>query len=366
MIASTHMTRTSRRALIAVAVVFALWMIQAIVVGHAQAPGAASDKGAVIGTGTFTGFVENMDRSLAFYHDAFGMDVPALPASGERPYNNPNPRLFAMFDIAGARERHQSARVPGTRISVELMEIQNVDHRTIPMRSQDPGTATLVLIVRDLDAALARARQANATIATPGGSPVRFDDGSRAILIRDLDTRLIELRQPAAQPATSDGSASNIIDMRLQIAVADLQQTTRVYRDVLGFTVEGETTVATDRAVRTLTGLTKADVRRARAQAPGSMLWIEFVEYKGVEREPHRMRIQDRGAARLQIRAQNVDALVNAMKRAGLSVVSEGGTAVPIPPNLKGALVADPNGFFLTPFAPCDNCAATGRGRGQI
>ena len=37
--------------------------------------------------------------------------------------------------------------------------------------------------------------------------------------------------------------------------------------------------------------------------------------------------------------------------------MSEGGTAVPIPPNLKGALVADPNNFFLTPFAPCDGCA---------
>jgi len=87
------------------------------------------------------------------------------------------------------------------------------------------------------------------------------------------------------------------------------------------------------------------------------MLWIELVEYEGVDRETHRMRIQDRGAARLQLRAQNVDALVDAMKRAGLTVVSEGGTAVPIPPNLKGALVADPNGFFLTPFAPCDGCA---------
>ena len=340
-------------------------MIEPIAVGHAQAPsGTASDKGAVIGTGTLTGFVENMDRSLAFYHDAFGMEVPALPASGERPYNNPNPRLFAMFDIAGARERHQSARVSGTRVSVELMEIQNVDHTTIPMRSQDPGTATLVLIVRDLDAALARARQANAPIATPGGSPVRFDDGTRAILIRDLDTRLIELRQPSLVPSTDQ--AASIVDMRLSIGVSDLSHTTRVYRDVLGFTVEGETPFAADRATRALTGLTKAEVRRARVQAPGSTLWIEFVEYKGVDREPHRMRIQDRGAARLQIRAQNVDALVDAMKRAGLSVVSEGGTAVPIPPNFKGALVADPNGFFLTPFAPCDNCAPTGRGRGQI
>jgi catechol 2,3-dioxygenase-like lactoylglutathione lyase family enzyme len=364
------------RTLVVVAACGVLMLGRTTVAGQAPAPtGIASEKGAVIGTGTFTGFVENMDRSLAFYHDAFGMDVPAVPASGERPYNNPNPRLFAMFDIAGARERHQSARVPGTRISVELMEIQNVDHQTIPMRTQDPGTATLVFVVRDLDAALARARQANASVVTPGGAPVRLDDGTRAILIRDLDTRLIELRQPPrqdepgtrnseprnAEPGNSELRNSeiprNIIDMRLSIAVADLQQTTRAYRDVLGFTVEGETPFAADAATRALTGLTKADVRRNRVQAPGSTLWIELVEYKGVDREPHRMRIQDRGAARLQLRAQNVDALVDAMKRGGLTVVSEGGTAVPIPPNLKGALVADPNNFFLTPFAPCDGCA---------
>jgi predicted enzyme related to lactoylglutathione lyase len=150
---------------------------------------SSADKGAVVGTGTFTAFVENMDRSLAFFHDAFDMEVPAIPASGERPYNRANPQLFSMFDIAGARERHQSARISGTRVTVELMEIQDVTHQTIPLRIQDPGTATLVLIVRDLDATLTRAKQANATIATPGSKPVAFPDGTRAILIRDIDKR---------------------------------------------------------------------------------------------------------------------------------------------------------------------------------
>jgi catechol 2,3-dioxygenase-like lactoylglutathione lyase family enzyme len=353
------MTRLTPFAIVAAACGLVL-PAHAIVTAQAPIPiRAASDKGAVIGTGTFTGFVENMDKSLAFYQQAFGMSVPALPKSGERPYNNPNPRLFAMFDIAGAKERHQSARVPGTTLGVELMEIQNVEHRTILMRTQDPGIATLVFMVRDLDAVLARARQANVVVVTPGGMPVPLADGGRAILIRDLDQRPIELRQPARITEADEASGNNILELRLSIAVADLPQTTRVYRDVLGFTVEGETPMTADASVRALTGLTKAEVRRNRVRAPGSSLWIEFVEYKGVEREPQRMRIQDRGAARLQVRAQNVDALVDAMKRAGLTVVSEGGTAVPIPPNLKGALVADPNNFFLTPFAPCDGCAPT-------
>jgi catechol 2,3-dioxygenase-like lactoylglutathione lyase family enzyme len=314
-------------------------------------------RGAIIGTGTFTSFVENMDRSLAFYHDVFGMDVPALPESGERPYNRTNPQLFAMFDIPGAKERHQSARVPGTRFSVELMEIQQVEHQTVPMRIQDPGAATLVLLVRDVDAALARAKASNVRVVTPGGKPVISGDGAHSILIQDIDNRFIELRQPRTIPEVTAVSTNNIIDLRVSIAVNEMEHTTAVYRDVLGFKVEGETAFAADAPTRALTGLTKAQVRRSRVQAPGSALWVEFVEFKGVDRKPLRMRIQDRGAARLQLRAQNVDAMVAAMKSAGLTVVSQGGTAVPIPPNLKGALVADPNNFFLTPFAPCDGCA---------
>jgi catechol 2,3-dioxygenase-like lactoylglutathione lyase family enzyme len=333
-----------------------------VALGHAvvnaQAPAAAADtgKGAVVGTGTFTAFVENMDRSLAFYRDAFGMEVPALPAGGERPYNQTNPQLFAMFDIAGARERHQSARVAGSRVSIELMEIQDVEHRTIALRAQDPGNATLVLMARDLDAVMARARKAGASVVTTGGAPVTLGDGVRAVLLRDIDGRLVELGQTPA-PAPAPTTTADIIDMRLSITVNDLVQTVRVYRDILGFSATAEAAFRADKAMQTLTGLAASQVRRGQVQAPGSMLWIEFVEFKGVDRTPLRMRIQDRGAARLQVRAQNIDALVTSIKDAGLKVVSAGAVAVPIPPNFKGALVADPNNFFLTPFAPCDNCA---------
>jgi predicted enzyme related to lactoylglutathione lyase len=235
------------------------------------------------------------------------------------------------------------------------MEIQDVPHQTISLRIQDPGTATLVLVVRDLDAMLTRVKQANARTATPSGQPVAFPDGSRAILIRDLDNRFIELRQPA----TTGTATTDILDMRLSITVNDMDATKRAYRDVLGFTVEGETRFSADAPIRALTGLPTAQVRRSCVQAPGSALWIEFVEFKDVDRTPLRMRIQDRGAARLQLRVQDVDAMVAKMKAGGFRVMSEGGVAVPIPPNLKGALVADPNNFFLTPYAPCEGCAPT-------
>jgi catechol 2,3-dioxygenase-like lactoylglutathione lyase family enzyme len=322
---------------------------------------AAPARGAVAGTGAFTSFVENMDRSLAFYHDVFGMDVPALPASGERAYNRPNPRLFAMFQINGSRERHQSARVPGTRLSLEFMEIQDIDHKTVELRMQDPGVAAPVLIVRDLDATLARVRQANASIVTPRAMPVKMGDGARAVLVRDIDGRPVELVQPASTPDA--GATNNIVDIGLLLTVNDMNKTLHVYRDVLGFAVEKD--LPNDKALGEIAGLPKSTVRHARVQPPGSTLAIDLVEFTGVKRTPLQLRIQDRGAARLQLRAQNLDALVEAMKAAGMSVVSEGGVAVPIPPNLRGALVADPNNFFFTPFEPCDGCATFGPAAGR-
>src|SRR4026208_2246504 len=202
------------------------------------APATGQAQGAIIGTGTFTSFVENMDRSLAFYHDVFGMDVPTMPESGERPYNRSDPQLFAMFDIPDAKERHQSARVPGTRLSVEVMEVQNVPHQTHQLRIQDPGNATLVLVVRDIDAALTSVKQANAPIVTPGGKPVAMSDGSRAILINDIDKRFIEIRQPASLPETAAAATGNVVDVRLSISVNDMERTTKVYHDVLGFKLE--------------------------------------------------------------------------------------------------------------------------------
>jgi catechol 2,3-dioxygenase-like lactoylglutathione lyase family enzyme len=316
---------------------------------------AQQAEGKVVGTGAVTSFVEDMDRSLGFYHDAFGMEVPALPESGARPYNPSNSQLFAMFDIAGAKERHQSARIPDTDARIEIMEVQNVPHRTIALRVQDPGSLALVFLVRDVGASLDRARHAKAEVVTPGGKAVKLADGSRSVLIRDVDGRLVELRQPASIPA--DAKGTEITGMRLSLAVQDMNRALEIYRDLLGFAVESEENLGADAPLRALTGLKKAEFHRSVVRGPGTSLPIELVEYRGVDRQPLAMNIQDRGAARIQLRAENLDALVAKMSHAGLKVVSVGGGAVPIPPNFKGALVADPNNFFWTAIAPCDNCA---------
>jgi len=320
----------------------------------AQGTADSAESGRVVGTGALTVFVEDMDRSLAFYHDAFGMEVPPLPESGARPYNPSNAQLFAMFDIHGAKERHQSARFAGSEARLEFMEVQNVEHRTVPLRLQDPGAMTLVFLVADVAKALGQATNAGALVITPGAMAVPQADGSRSVMIRDPDGRFVELRETMAAP---DAPAGGVTEIRPSIAVADMEHALEVYGRVLGFEVERLEMPAPSPQLRALTGLATAEFQRARVRAPGSALWIEFVEYDGVDRQPLAMRIQDRGAARLQIRAENLEPLVRTMREAGMKVVSDGGRPVPIPPNFLGALVADPNNFFLTPFAPCDGCA---------
>jgi catechol 2,3-dioxygenase-like lactoylglutathione lyase family enzyme len=318
--------------------------------------GAPDIPALVIDTGALTPFVEDMDRSLAFYHDVFDMEVPALPTTGTRPYNPPNPGLFAFFDIPGAKERHQSARVEGIRTAVEAMEIQQVEHKTVPLRIQDPGNATLVFMVRDLNATLARVTKAGYPVVTTGGAPVSLDDGTRAIVVRDVDNRFLEIRQPPSIPASAP--AHNIVDIRVMVSVADLPRTTQVYRDVFGFTVEGERKdFVADTPTQLLSGLKDAKARWARAKARDSQLWVEFIEFNGVNRMPLSMKIQDRGATRLQFRVQNIEALVESARRAGLTIATQGGKATPIPPNFLGALMADPNNFFVSLFEPCDGCA---------
>ena len=76
------MARVTRRALGIAALCGGFMLCNAGLSGQTAPPPAASSKGAVIGTGTFTAFVDNMDRSLAFFHDVFGMEVTVVSQGG--------------------------------------------------------------------------------------------------------------------------------------------------------------------------------------------------------------------------------------------------------------------------------------------
>ena len=283
-------------------------------VGQAPARGSAAGPPMVIDTGAFTPFVENMDRSLAFYHDVFGMEVPPMPDVGRAALQQPEPAPVRVLrhhgrqgaPPVGARARHPHRRRadgdPARRRS-----------RRSTCASRIPATPRSCSSVRDVDATLARVK----TGRLPGGHR-RRERPSRSPTARarwSSATWTIGSSRSGSRPAmpANRAPADNIVDIRAAITVADLdRRTTQVYRDVLGFTVEGETAfcrrqggAGTDRPAA------RRKSRRAGARRATRSMWFEFVEFKGVDRTPLTMRIQDRGATRVQFRTQNIDALVD-------------------------------------------------------
>ena len=100
---------------------------------------------------------------------------------------------------------------------------------------------TLVLQVRDLDAHLARLKQEQVTVVTPGAQPLTLTLGSgkvRAVTVKDPAGHFVELQQPDPLPTTGVPADGNIIGARVRITVADTDDTLRLYRDKLGFNPE--------------------------------------------------------------------------------------------------------------------------------
>jgi len=80
---------------------------------------------------------------------------------------------------------------------------------------------------------------------------------------------------------------------------------------------------------------------------PGSALRIEFVEIKGVERSAIRPRIQDPGAARLQIRVKDLDSTIGKLKASGSTVMSAGGIPAMLQGGIRAAIMPDPDGLYF-------------------
>jgi catechol 2,3-dioxygenase-like lactoylglutathione lyase family enzyme len=320
-----------------------------VIAARAQNPAAPG----VTRTGNVSPIVADLDRSLAFYEGILQLQVPPARGGGPRQFLV-NPGLHRMFGTTGSTERHTDARIPGTSMAIEMIEFRDLDRRAARPRIQDPGQVTIVLLVRDVAAMLARVKAAGVPVLTPGGHPVAVRDGARAVLLADPDGRPVELRQPAMPPA--DAPEGAIVGGRLSITTDNLERTVAVYRDTLGFDVTAPTRFGLDPFVRTLTGV-RGDVRRSVAKAPGNGQVFELIEFKGVDRTPLRTRIQDPGSVRLQVMVRGIDEVTAGVVRAGGAVMSDGGERAPLPPNLWGIMLRAPDNLYLSLLEPCDGCA---------
>jgi catechol 2,3-dioxygenase-like lactoylglutathione lyase family enzyme len=206
-------------------------------------------------------------------------------------------------------------------MAVEIVEFKDIATKPARPRLQDPGAIILSLTVRDLDAVVARLKQAK----TPevASSIVK----TREILVSDPDGIFVRLRE------------GNVAGAGFGVTIGDTEKTVRLYRDVLGFPVQ------VDAAFQ---GPPGAQFRRSRAPIPGTSFPMEFLEFKGAAQRPAPA-IHDPGASVLRLRVRDIDGIVKALKAAGNPVVSTGGEAVSIGRS-RAVIVRELNNLFLQPM----------------
>jgi catechol 2,3-dioxygenase-like lactoylglutathione lyase family enzyme len=283
----------------------------------------------VLGMNNWIHAAADLDKTVKFYMDVFGVDKPAPP----RP---PNPAVPGLLNVPGVVLHVQIIRLPGSPFGFELTYFGDAfGPQASQPRPTDPGAAHLRVDVRDMDAVFAAIKRAGAPIVTRSGAPVKVN-GSRAVIVRDPDGYMIEIIE-SPQPGAS-----------MQETVSDLQATMKWYRDFLGYDLQEKMEFVSEPVILDLYGLPSgAQYRYLTTTIPGTKAQMEFVEFKGMERATFRHRVPDPGTPAIALRVTDLDGLLAKMKAAGVPVISAGGVPAQFGATIRNIFVEDPNGFKI-------------------
>jgi len=305
--------------------------------------------GQVVGSRSFSPIVADVDAAMKIYA-ALGLTVPP-PASGT---SYPWDDEAWHYDLhggqaPGSQMRFAYATVPGAVPPATPLLIEPVEHRgdrkTRVPRPQDPGSTTLVLVVRDLDRAL---------LQLPEGlrQTVRnvsyYGKAAKAMTIAPPGMHLVELVQLDPVPASTAPARVNTIGGWVRVSIGDLDKTLALYRDEFGLTFR--TSAPTDAefgGVFGSGGSGRARLRLGTTTLPGTNVTLEFVEVTGVDRSPLNARIQDPGAARIQLTVSNLETTLQTLRAAGPSTVASTGGHIITQPRYRVVVASDLNGLFL-------------------
>jgi catechol 2,3-dioxygenase-like lactoylglutathione lyase family enzyme len=316
---------------------------------------STSPVGAVIGSQNLILSVTDLDKTVAFYR-AFGLEIAARDGLG-RPQPKgvvpaPAPSSELLDNLCGltatldTKFRYLSLAIPTAGFDLELIEFTGLERKGARPGNQDPGASTLVLTVRDVEAALAAAKKAGASIVTAGGKPLSIGK-NRSVVVRDPDGFFVELVQPDPLPSTQVPATSNVIAGSFKHTVQDFAKTLHFYRDVLGFDPQPGASFKRDKTLADQLGVpAKAQFRITTTTVPGSSVHWEFIEFKNVDRKPFHLNTSDPGAPVFSLRVRDVDAALKAVQAGGGVIVSIAGQPVKVGPG-RNIFVRDPDGFLL-------------------
>jgi catechol 2,3-dioxygenase-like lactoylglutathione lyase family enzyme len=297
--------------------------------------------------------VESLDKTVPFYRDVIGLPVNGRDPLAAQP-TALNEDMSKFTATKGAKFRSATFRIPNAPFGFELTEFTGVPHKANLPRLQDPGAATLVLQIRDMDKMVAKLKAANAVIVTAGGAPVNPSGNAsskmREMLIRDPDGFFVQLVQPDPIPAAAaDGAgaaAGDILGGSVNLSIEDSAKTVAFLRDAIGFVARPTGQLATNATVAKLINLPEAQWRITHGSIPGTTLDFGLIEYVVNPRVKFSLGAEDPGSPAFTMVVRDIDAAVDQWKKAGGTVVSTGGAAIKGPTGAGNVFVRDVNGFM--------------------
>ena len=311
----------------------------------AQTPPTAP-AGEVIGVGNFAHIVADLDKTLAFYRDAIGLEVTVQQGFA------PNDAIAKLGATEGGQSRIAVLDVPGLDLGVELIEYKDIQRNVQRPRFYDPGAANLALRMRDIDAVYERvAKFPGAKTITAAGKPVTIKTPNgeiHAVFVQDPDGFVVELAEVGSVPA--DAPAGNIVGGAFEPTVASSETSIEFYNELLGFAFPAAAAWNDNQEMAGTAGAPGASFRQSRTNIPGTAVAFTFIEWKNIDGKILSGRTQDPGTTVLQLRVRDVTALTAKLKAAGAHVVTTGGAPVQVAPNLKISIVRDPSNVLLELF----------------
>jgi catechol 2,3-dioxygenase-like lactoylglutathione lyase family enzyme len=296
--------------------------------------------GEVVTFGNFIHNVASLEKSAAFYQDALGLELTGQAPVAQRPFA-PNAPVAKLYGTPGSSMRGFTVRLPDNPGGLEFNQFQNAaGQKTIAPRVQDPGATVVVLKVRSLDMALAKVREAGATVVTTGGVPA-----GKTVVVKDPDGFYVELLE--ADNAADSKATGNVIGSGMMISVNDLGQTVHLYRDLIGIPLKVDAAFAKNKELSEILGVVGARYRHAAGYIPGTMFQVDFVEFKGIDRKMGRTQPYDLGSSNLRVRVTDAGSFVKNLQAAGVKVASTGGEPISLNNNVTTCILTDTNNFFF-------------------
>ncbi|MBV9770022.1 MAG: VOC family protein [Bryobacterales bacterium] len=316
--------------------------------------GSASDApGPVVGLRAVIHSVGDLDKTVQFYRD--GLGLPPVGAGGKPMTTMPQPSalnedLSKFTDTHGAKFRNASFKIPGAGFDLELTEFTGTPRKAMIPKMQDPGAVTLVLNVRDVNAALDGVKKNGGSVLSIGGEPTKIggeNSKSQSVFVRDPDGFMLELADTEPPPASNAPASSNVIGGRIGMTIRDTDQILKFYHDVLGLeTKPAPSKFATNKTIASLIDAPGAEWRISSATIPGTSVNLELLEFKEVKRKPFELRVPDPGSPAISIHVHDVETTMKAVASGGGTIYTRGGEPVKLGP-ASGVFVRDPDGLLI-------------------